>query len=252
MKRKIALNRLTAGLVVCVLTAALAAGCGSGKKEGQAEKADQAGAADTVTAEADAGKEAGQTREPPATGEMADSQTDALGNPVNDDGVYYDEDGNIVPPEEMVQVDEDGNPISEEDMMDSEGDGDDWSSVEYSDRESFEADIKTGYEEVTRLPFEASNTFYMLYANGVYEIQYENDTSFLTFTKGRTEDEVNRITVAFDKEETVDIKGAAVKILSYENDTFLATWSRGDYYYSIYLDSGCTRDQMIDMVDSVK
>ena len=189
---------------------------------------------------------------PPAEGEMSETEVDALGNPINDDGYYYDEDGNLVSDEDMMNVDEDGNPISEEDMFYSEGGDDGWESVEYGDKEAFAEAVKTGYEEVTELPFEPTGTLYYLYANGVYETQYESNTDFLTFCKGSTEDQVSRITVEYDHENTVSINDADVRIQSNKNVVYIALWNKGDYWYSIYCDRGCTEDEMVKMVSSVK
>ncbi len=258
MKRKMYLKKGLAFVLALVLMMAFASGCGKKKTEGtedkkQEEQAGQAVTSEAVDTEADAAVTAqGAEQDPPATGSMAETETDALGNPINDDGVYYDEDGNLVTEEDMMNVDEDGNPITEEDQMYSESGGDGWESVEYGEKEDFKANVKSGYEEVTEPCFTPTGTLYLLYANGVYEIQYESDTDLITFAKGKTEDQVNRVTVAYDKEETVKINDVDVRIQSYENVVYLALWSKGDYVYSIYCDQGCTKDEMVKMVSSVK
>lgn len=261
MRRRLFFRRGFVCLLACILTLALAAGCGPKKtekteKKVQKEQTDQTDPAVEVVSEAETVENAvdGTTTEPtpPPTGEMAETKTDALGNPLNDDGIYYDENGNLVTEEENVNVDEDGNPISDQDMIYSEGGSDGWESVEYGDKEDFAEAVKSGYEEVTELSFEPANTYYMLYANGVYEIQYEGDSDFLTFSKGQTEEQVSRITVAFDQEETVKVNDADVKIRSFQNVVYLALWNKGGYAYSIYSDQGCTRDEMINMISSVR
>lgn len=261
MRRRLFFRRGFPCLLACILTLALAAGCGPKKteeaeKKVQKEQTDQTDPVGEVVSEAETVENVvdGSTTEPtpPPVGEMAETETDALGNPLNDDGIYYDENGNLVSEEENVVVDEDGNPITDQDMIYSEGGSDGWESVEYGDKEDFAEAVKSGYEEVTELSFEPANTYYMLYANGVYEIQYEGDTDFLTFTKGQTEEQVNRITVAYDREETVKINDADVRIQSFQNVVYLALWSKGDYCYSVYCDQGCTRDEMVRMVSSVQ
>ena len=63
---------------------------------------------------------------------------------------------------------------------------------------------------------------------------------------------MNRITVEYDHENTVSINDADVRIQSYENVVYIALWNKGDYWYSIYCDQGCTEDEMVKMVSSVK
>lgn len=261
MRRRMKFRRGFVCLLACILTLALAAGCGSKKteetkKQSQEEQTDQTDPAGEEVPETEIVEnvvDGGTTEQVPSpTGEMAETETDALGNPLNDNGIYYDENGNLVPEEENVVIDEDGNPITDQDMVYSEGGSDGWESVEYGDKEDFAEAVRSGYEEVTELSFEPANTYYMLYANGVYEIQYEGDTDFLTFSKGQSEEQVNRITVAYDQEETVKINDADVKIQSFQNVVYLALWSRGEYCYSIYCDQGCTKDEMVKMVSSVK
>ena len=256
MKRKVLMKRLAACVIVCVLTVGAAAGCGSKKQKepddvqpvGEEVIEEDGEKADAEEIEAVTG---GSQAEPAPVGEMAPSETDALGNPINDDGVYYDEDGNIVPPEEMVEIDEDGNPIPAEDLM-GEDDGGEWSSVEYGDKELFAEDIKIGYEEVTKLPFEPVNTYYYLFANGVYEIQYEGDVSYLVFCKGKTEEEVSRYTFGSERVETVKVGDLEAEISSEGDGDFLAIWSRDGYFYSIYADPACSRKEMTEIIASVK
>ena len=253
MKKGINWKKVLACVLVCVLTMALAAGC-SPKKTEKPKKPEQN--EEEVISEGETGENPAEDitemPTPPAEGEMSETEVDALGNPINDDGYYYDEDGNLVSEEDMMNVDEDGNPISEEDMLYSEGGDDGWDSVEYGDKEAFAEAVKTGYEEVTELSFKPTGTVYYLYANGVYETQYESNTDFLTFCKGFTEDQVNRITVEYDHENTVSINDTDVRIQSYENVVYIALWNKGDYWYSIYCDQGCTEDEMVKMVSSVK
>ena len=186
MKKGINWKKVLACVLVCVLTMALAAGC-SPKKTEKPKKPEQN--EEEVISEGETGENPAEDMTempaPPAEGEMSETEVDALGNPINDDGYYYDEDGNLVSEEDMMNVDEDGNPISEEDMLYSEGGDDGWDSVEYGDKEAFAEAVKTGYEEVTELPFEPTGTLYYLYANGVYETQYvENYPTLPRFSLG--------------------------------------------------------------------
>lgn len=251
MRKRMYWKKVLACILVCLLTMALAAGCGPKKAEDtEKEPVKQEETEEETEEEVIEGGTEDLT--PPEVGEMSESEVDALGNPINDDGFYYDEDGNLVSEEDMINYDEDGNPISEEDMFYAEDGDSGWESVEYGDKEAFAEAVQSGYEEVTELPFEPTGTLYYLYANGVYETQYESNTDFLTFCKGKTEDQVNRITVAFDNENTVSINDADVRIQSYENVVYIALWNKGDYWYSIYCDQGCSEDEMVKMVSSVK
>lgn len=256
MRRKTMMKRLAVCVIVCALTFGTVYGCGPKKAEepddvqpvGEEVIEEDGEKADAEEVKAVTG---GTEAEAPPVGEMADTETDALGNPLNDDGVYYDEDGNIVPPEEMVELDEDGNPIPAEDLM-GEDNGGEWSSVEYGDKDLFAADIKIGFEELKKLPFEPVNTYYYLFANGVYEIQYEGDVSYLAFCKGRTEEEVARYTFGAVDVETVKVGDLEAEISSEGNEDFLAVWSRDGYFYSVYLDPGCSREEMTEIIASVK
>ncbi|HAL59296.1 MAG TPA: hypothetical protein DCP64_07745, partial [Sarcina sp.] len=91
-------------------------------------------------------------------------------------------------------------------------------------------------EEITELPFEPSRTLYLVYDNGMYEIQYEEESgNQVSFRKGEGTGDVSGLTGLgfYDSEESVRAGDLDLTVYSFEDQVFLATWTDGTYAYSI-------------------
>ncbi|MDO5131973.1 MAG: DUF4367 domain-containing protein [Eubacteriales bacterium] len=234
MKHKdCAVMKAVSRLLLCLLVAVCAAGCGKGAK-GQGESS--------------ARNEQNEEERLTETKIALEDESGTAEDPEED-------------PAEGVETDEDGNPISEEDMANIEGedfenlgiDGLPSPYVEYTDFDVFIGDVEIGAEELTNLPFKAKYFNYLLYNDGMYEIQYEDeDGRQVSFRKGKGTEDISGVYLDFEKKDIVSVNGREVRLSTADGKCLLAVWTDGTYAYSIFADPGCTKEQMIEMVSSVQ
>ena len=242
MRKKKQAGRQAALLLLCVFLSAAAAGCGKNTKADPGQiRTEQEGKTDIN------GKDSGQEQDP--SGQDGTDRKEEEKDPVQAQREELAND---------LLVDEDGNPLSPEDIAAMDGDAGDGLP---SPMEEFESagDLAGAtplpIEEITELPFEPSQTIYLVYDNGMYEIQYEEESGDqVSFRKGEGTGDVSGLTGLglYDKEESVRAGDHDLTVYSAGDLAFLATWTDGTYAYSVTVDSGTTAEEMAKMAESVR
>lgn len=241
MKKKKQAGRLTALVLLCVFLTAAAAGCGKNPKENPQQTGTEQGSKTGI-----AGGESGQ-------GQVLSGEDGKDGEEVKDPVQAQRE--------ELANdllVDEDGNPLSPEDIAAMDGDvGDGMPSPmeEFDSAQELAGATALPIEEITELPFEPSRTLYLVYDNGMYEIQYEEESgNQVSFRKGEGTGDVSGLTGLgfYDGEEPVRAGDLDLTVYSVEDQVLLATWTDGTYAYSIAVDAGTTAEGMAKMAESVR
>ena len=238
MRKKKQAGRLTALILLCVFLIAAAAGCGKSTKQDPDQNRTGKESNTGIS-----GGESGQNQDPSGTdGEETKDPVQAQKEELAND----------------LLVDEDGNPLSPEDIagMDGEdGDGMPSPMEEFDSAQELAGATPLPIEEITELPFEPFQTLYLVYDNGMYEIQYEEESgNQVSFRKGDGTEDVSGLTGLglYDGEESVRAGDLDLKIYTFEDLVFLATWTDGTYAYSITVDSGTTAEEIARMAESVK
>ena len=216
-------GRLTALVFLCVFLSAAAAGCGKNTNENsQQTGTEQTGKTGT------AGGEAGQGLEP--SGVNGKGGKEEVKDPVQAQKDIAAMDGDV----------SDGMPSPME---------------EFDSAQDLAGATNLPIEEITELPFEPFRTLYLVYDNGMYEIQYEEESgNQVSFRKGEGTGDVSGLTGLgfYDSEESVRAGDLDLTVYSFEDQVFLATWTDGTYAYSITVDAGTTAEGMAKMAGSVK
>lgn len=90
--------------------------------------------------------------------------------------------------------------------------------------------------------------------NNVEEVDYKNDSDEeLTLRKGECEeDEISGDYNTYDNSETVDVNGNSVTISGNDDTYSLATWTNGDYAYSVYSTIGLTKEHITGICDGIE
>ena len=242
MKKKKQAGRLTALVLLCVFLSAAAAGCGKNTKENPQQTGTEQGSETGI-----AGGESGQGQ--------------VLSGADGKDGEEEVKDPVQAQREELANdllVDEDGNPLSPEDIAAMDGDVSDGMPSpmeEFDSAQDLAGATNLPIEEITELPFEPSRTLYLVYDNGMYEIQYEEESgNQVSFRKGEGTGDVSGLTGLgfYDGEESVRAGDLDLTVYSVEDQVLLATWTDGTYAYSIAVDAGTTAEGMAKMAESVR
>ena len=214
MTKSLVVKKAVSLLLSCLLLAVCAAGCGKGSGGSAASGNGARGEEEQLT----------------ETEIALETEDGTAENPEGEDQM------------EGVEVDEDGNPLSEEDLanMDGESSGDVESIgmpspfIEYTDYDVFVGDVEIGAEELTKLPFEVEYTNYLLYNDGMYEIQYEDEEGRqVSFRKGKGTEDISGVYLDFEKKDIVSVDGQEVRLSSAEGECLLAVWTDGTFAYSI-------------------
>lgn len=227
MKNRV-LVKMSAVLLLFAILAAGAAGCGKKEKEKDAEtkQQEEAAPAEDIKEEMEEGFSEG-------------------------DGDAFTEGE-----EEDLLVDEDGNPLSEEDIAGMDGEPVDDMPVlmeEFESVEELREATSIPIEEVTALPFTPVNTLYLVYDNGMYEIQYQDASGDqVSLRKSEDAEDTSVIPGLYEAQETLQAAGRDVVIYSVEGAFYLAAWTDGTYGYSLMIDSGTSPEGMAVMVESVR
>lgn len=159
--------------------------------------------------------------------------------------------------EDEVMVDENGTPLTKEEIEDINGGdpsvGMSVPFVEYTDYDIFLQDSQIEVEAPTNLPITAEYVSYLLYNDGMYEIQYEDEQeNKVYFRKGKGTEDISGVYFKFDRKEIGEINGRDVIFGIVDGKYLLATWTDGSYAYSVYADPGYDLQTIADMVSSVK
>lgn len=257
--RKAAWQKGLVWLLLCALMAAGTAGCGNTKKpEAPKEEAEAETEVEAVTDESaeDAEKE---TEELQYAGEAetAEGGEEAEPGPREAEGYVS---------EEFEYMDENGNPLTEEDIASMDGDLSEGTKTgvdgmgtpftEYKDLMSFIPNVKIGVETLEVLPFIPVEERYLLYNDGMYEIQYEDeDGKQVSFRKGELQEgmeDISGVYLEFENTTMERIADVDVALSGNKGECSLATWNAGGYAYSIFAEPGCSTDDMTAMINALR
>lgn len=101
------------------------------------------------------------------------------------------------------------------------------------------------------LPFEVTNTRYMAYGQDLAEITYSGDGQTAVFRKsiGREDNSGDFNVYEESKEMTIDTYSVSLK--GSAGEYVLATWSNGEFSYSLQLSSGISEAKWGDLVSTI-
>lgn len=90
--------------------------------------------------------------------------------------------------------------------------------------------------------------------NNVEEVDYkDSDGNELTLRKGECEEyEISGDYNTYDNTEEVDVNGNSVTISGNDDTYSLATWTHGDFAYSVYSTVGLTKENMTGICDGIE
>lgn len=90
--------------------------------------------------------------------------------------------------------------------------------------------------------------------NNVEEVDYkDSEGNELTLRKGECEEsEISGDYNKYENSETVDVDGNSVTISGNDDTYSLATWTNGDYAYSVYSTVGVTKEYITAVCDGIE
>lgn len=90
--------------------------------------------------------------------------------------------------------------------------------------------------------------------NNVEEVDYKDgDDNELTLRKGEcTEEEISGDYNTYANSEEADVNGNTVTIKGSGDTWSLATWTNGDYSYSVYSTKGLAKETLLAIVDGIE
>jgi hypothetical protein len=114
-----------------------------------------------------------------------------------------------------------------------------------------ELSAAVGFEvpEIVSLPFDKAESIeYSRIGAGLAQVVYSYGDSELTFRKAPGEDDISGDYNVYEKEETVDVDGAAVTLKGDGKGCCLAVWTDGEYSYSLMTNGNILESAMVQMV----
>ena len=175
-----------------------------------------------------------------------DSET-AVAETTEDDS--WDED---YPVYEDAMLEAEAEAAEEETKDNSEGiegmvfDATEFPSVrEMSDAIGFEVN------DISVVPFEATEVIYRVISGKLAEIVYIGDGDKLTIRKSAGDEDNSGDYNEYTLDEPIEIEGNKIDILGFEEGYYLVTWYDGEYFHSIRSDSPQTADKMKEIISDL-
>ena len=140
---------------------------------------------------------------------------------------------------------------AEYDVNEEESDGMIFDAQEYASAGEMSDAVGFEIKDITTVPFEPDEVIYRVITGTLAEIMYIGDDEKLTFRKSAgLEDnsgDYNNYSIA----EALEIEGAKVNILGYDEGFYLATWYDGEYFYSVGSQNPLPTETMEEIVRNV-
>ena len=110
-----------------------------------------------------------------------------------------------------------------------------------------------GFEvnDISVVPFEATEVIYRVISGKLAEIVYIGDGDKLTIRKSAGEEDNSGDYNEYTLDEPIEIEGNKIDILGFEEGYYLVTWYDGEYFHSIRSDSPQTADKMKEIISDL-
>ena len=110
-----------------------------------------------------------------------------------------------------------------------------------------------GFEvnDISVVPFEATEVIYRVISGKLAEIVYIGDGDKLTIRKSAGDEDNSGDYNEYTLDEPIEIEGNKIDILGFEEGYYLVTWYDGEYFHSIRSDSPQTADKMKEIISDL-
>lgn len=110
-----------------------------------------------------------------------------------------------------------------------------------------------GFEvnDISEVPFEATEVIYRVISGKLAEIVYIGDGDKLTIRKSAGDEDNSGDYNEYTLDEPIEIEGNKIDILGFEEGYYLVTWYDGEYFHSIRSDSPQTADKMKEIISDL-
>ncbi len=119
---------------------------------------------------------------------------------------------------------------------------------EMASLEELQAVVGYEVEELTNLPFEVEEVYYLSYDGTDAEIQYVGADNRIIYSKLTEIGENNGHYETYEEEKTVDAAGYSVILKGNEGEYQLAVWDDGTYGYMIYSEIPLEENILLEMI----
>ena len=105
--------------------------------------------------------------------------------------------------------------------------------------------------EVSSLPFEATDIVYSAYGHELAEISYANEEQILYFRKSIGTEDNSGDYNTYNTLSEMTVKNCPITIKGNDDLYNLAIWNDGQYSYSIYITNGISQDKLSDLIETL-
>jgi len=107
-------------------------------------------------------------------------------------------------------------------------------------------------EDIAALPFEVKETAYTVYPGELAEIAYIGDSENLYYRKSPGKEDNSGDYNSYLMEAEIIIRDVPVTIKGNNDKYYLAVWTNGEYFYSIQLPDGVTKEKLVSLVEEIE
>lgn len=111
--------------------------------------------------------------------------------------------------------------------------------------------VRFPVDNITTLPFEATEITYTAYWGELAEVSYSNGEQTLIYRKSFGKEDNSGDYTTYKSESQIDIRNTAVTIKGNNEKYNLAVWNNSQYSYSIFVTEGIPKEDLINLVKEI-
>ena len=106
-------------------------------------------------------------------------------------------------------------------------------------------------DNITALPFEATEIAYTAYGDGLASVSYRNGEQTLIYRKSSGQEDNSGDYNTYESELQINIRNTAVTIKGNHGKYNLAVWNNSRYSYSVFVSDGISKEELIKLVGEI-